>query len=60
MTKSEAKAARHLREANNAFKAVGAEKPMTDYAKDQQFLHDNHERLRRPDWRVKPSRMTPG
>jgi len=46
MTKSEAKAARHLREANNAFKAVGAEKPMTDYAKDQQFLHDNHERLK--------------
>lgn len=46
MTKDQAKAARHLREANNAFKAVPAEKPMTDYAKDQQSRHDNHERLK--------------
>ena len=44
--KNEAKAARHLREANNAFKALRTEKPMTDYAKDQQSLHDNHERLK--------------
>ena len=46
MMKNEAKAARHLREANNAFKAARTEKPMTDYAKDQQSLHDNHERLK--------------
>lgn len=46
MMKSEAKAARHLREANNAFKAVRTEQPMTDYAKDQQSLHENHERLK--------------
>jgi hypothetical protein len=46
MMKNEAKAARHLREANNAFKLVRTEKPMTDYAKDQQSLHDNHERLK--------------
>ena len=44
--KNEAKAGRHLREANNAFKAVRTEKPMTDYAKDQQSLHENHERLK--------------
>ena len=46
MMKSEAKATRHLREANNAFKLVRTEKPMTDYAKDQQSLHDNHDRLK--------------
>ena len=46
MMKNEAKAARNLREANNAFKAVQAEKPMTDYAKDQQTLHENRERLK--------------
>ena len=46
MIKNEAKTARHLREANNAFKAVRTEKPMTDYAKDQQSLHENRERLK--------------
>jgi hypothetical protein len=35
-----------LREANNAFKAIRSEKPMTDYAKAQQSLHENRERLK--------------
>ncbi|MBR0718053.1 hypothetical protein [Bradyrhizobium liaoningense] len=38
--------ARHLREANNAFKAIKREKPMTDYAKAQQSIHENRERLK--------------
>jgi hypothetical protein len=39
---------RRLREANNAFKATGNDKPrpMTDYAKAQQSLHENRERLK--------------
>lgn len=43
MIRNEAKA---VREANNAFKAIRTEKPMTDYAKAQQSLHENYERLR--------------
>lgn len=38
--------ARLLREANSAFKAIKSEKPMTDYAKAQQSLHENRERLK--------------
>jgi hypothetical protein len=38
--------ARHLRKANDAFKAVNNDKPMTDYAKAQQAVHDNRERLK--------------
>jgi hypothetical protein len=45
MIRNEANA-RHLREANSAFKATGKDKPMTDYAKAQQSLHENRERLK--------------
>jgi hypothetical protein len=45
MIKNEANS-RRLREANNAFKAPGNAKPMTDYEKAQQSLHDNRERLK--------------
>ncbi|MBR0776902.1 hypothetical protein JQ543_23790 [Bradyrhizobium diazoefficiens] len=38
--------ARHLREANKAFKATSSEKPMTDYAKAQRSLQENRERLK--------------
>ncbi|TPQ30775.1 hypothetical protein C2U70_25695 [Bradyrhizobium guangdongense] len=37
---------RRLREANNAFKAIGTEKRMTDYEKAQQSFRDNRERLK--------------
>jgi hypothetical protein len=37
---------RLIREANNAFKAIKSEKPMTDYAKAQQSIHENRERLK--------------
>lgn len=39
-------ASRALREANRAFKPVEPKKPMTDYAKAQQSLHENRERLK--------------
>ncbi|MBB4369190.1 hypothetical protein GGD63_001978 [Bradyrhizobium sp. cir1] len=39
-------ASRALREANRAFKPVETKKPMTDYAKAQQSLHENRERLK--------------
>ncbi|MBR0825225.1 hypothetical protein JQ596_06740 [Bradyrhizobium manausense] len=45
MIKNEANA-RHLREANKAFKAIKSEKPMTDYAKAQQSIQENRERLK--------------
>jgi hypothetical protein len=45
MIRNEANA-RRLREANNAFKAIGNDKPMTDHAKAQQSLHENRERLK--------------
>ncbi|UFX47549.1 hypothetical protein HAP47_0013110 [Bradyrhizobium sp. 41S5] len=34
------------REAHKVFKAVGAKEAVTDYAKAQQALHDNRERLK--------------
>lgn len=37
---------RALREANRAFKPVEPKKPMTDYAKAQQSLQENRERLK--------------
>jgi hypothetical protein len=37
---------RALREANKAFKTVETKKTMTDYAKAQQSLHENRERLK--------------
>ncbi|HEV2155047.1 hypothetical protein [Bradyrhizobium sp.] len=37
---------RALREAHKAFKPVETKKPMTDYAKTQQSLHENRERLK--------------
>ena len=37
---------RREREANKAFKTIGAEKRMTDYAKGQQSFHENRERLK--------------
>ncbi|WP_431309692.1 hypothetical protein [Bradyrhizobium iriomotense] len=45
--KDHPKTTRALREANKAFKPVETKKPMTDYAKAQQALHDNRERLKR-------------
>jgi hypothetical protein len=45
MIKNEANT-RRLREANNAFKAIGNDKPMTDYAREQQSIRDNRERLK--------------
>ena len=39
-------ASRALREANRIFKPVETKKPMTDYAKAQQSLHENRERLK--------------
>ena len=45
MIKNEAKT-RRLREANNAFKVIGNDKPMTDYAREQQSIRDNRERLK--------------
>jgi hypothetical protein len=45
MIRNEANA-RCLREANNAFKVIGNDKPMTDYAKAQQSFHENRERLK--------------
>ena len=38
--------ARLLREANNAFKAISNDKPMTDYAKAEQSFQENRERLK--------------
>ncbi|QAU45192.1 hypothetical protein [Bradyrhizobium guangzhouense] len=38
--------ARHLREANNAFKATDKAKPLTDYAKAEQSFQENRERLK--------------
>jgi hypothetical protein len=37
---------RLVRQANNAFKAAKNEKPITDYAKAQQSLDENRERLK--------------
>lgn len=37
---------RVLRDANRAFKPVETKKEMSDYAKTQQSLHDNRERLK--------------
>ncbi|RXG96955.1 MULTISPECIES: hypothetical protein [Bradyrhizobium] len=37
---------RARREANKAFKPVKTQKPMSDYAKDQQSFHENRERLK--------------
>jgi hypothetical protein len=45
MFKNEANT-RHRREANNAFKAIGPEKPITDYAKAAQSFQENRERLK--------------
>ena len=45
MIRNEANA-RRLREANNAFRVIGNDKPMTDYAKAQQSFHENRERLK--------------
>lgn len=39
-------ASRALRDANRAFKPVEAKKELNDYAKTQQSLHDNRERLK--------------
>lgn len=39
-------ASRAMRDANRAFKPVETKKEMTDYAKTQQSLHDNRERLK--------------
>jgi hypothetical protein len=38
--------ARNLREANNAFKATGKAKPLTDYAKAERSFQENRERLK--------------
>jgi hypothetical protein len=38
--------ARLLRQANNAFKVPGNDKPMTDYAKAEQSFRENRERLK--------------
>jgi hypothetical protein len=45
MIRNEANA-RIRREADGAFKAISNAKPMTDYAKAQQSLHENRERLK--------------
>lgn len=45
MIKNEANT-RRRREANKAFKAIGPEKPMTDYAKAAQSFQANRERLK--------------
>ena len=45
MTKSEANA-RLLQQANNAFKTIGGETPMTDYVKSQRSFHENLARLK--------------
>ena len=37
---------RALREANAAFKKIECNKTFTDYAKEQQSIHDNRERLK--------------
>lgn len=37
---------RRRQEADNAFKAIGNVKPMTDYAKAEQSFHDNRMRLK--------------
>jgi len=37
---------RRRREANNAFKTTGKEKPITDYAKAARSFHENRERLK--------------
>lgn len=37
---------RAKREANKAFKPVKTQKPMNDYAKDQQSFNENRERLK--------------
>ncbi|WP_246756648.1 hypothetical protein [Bradyrhizobium diazoefficiens] len=39
-------ASRAMRDANRAFKPVETKKEMTDYAKTQQSLHENRERLK--------------
>lgn len=39
-------ASRALRDANRAFKPVETKKEMSDYAKTQQSIHDNRERLK--------------
>ena len=45
MIRNEANA-RRRREADNAFKASGNVKPMSDYAKAEQSSHDNLKRLK--------------
>ena len=45
MTRNEPNA-RLVRQANNAFKPARSEKPVTDYAKAQQSLNENRERLK--------------
>ncbi|MDA9405977.1 MULTISPECIES: hypothetical protein [unclassified Bradyrhizobium] len=45
MIRKDAKA-RHLRDANNAFKPTGEAKPMTDYAKAERTFQENRERLK--------------
>ena len=45
MIRKDAKA-RHLRDANNAFKTTDKVKPMTDYAKAEQSFQENRERLK--------------
>jgi hypothetical protein len=38
--------ARHLRDANNAFKTTGKAKPLTEYAKAERSFQENRERLK--------------
>jgi len=45
MIKNQANA-RLLQKANNAFKTIGSEPPMTDYAKSQRLFHENLARLK--------------
>ncbi|WP_367400996.1 MULTISPECIES: hypothetical protein [unclassified Bradyrhizobium] len=45
MIRNEANA-RHLRDANKAFKATSKAKPLTDYAKAEQSFQENRERLK--------------
>jgi len=45
MTRNEPKA-RLLRQANDAFKEAKSEKPINDYAKAQQSIDENRERLK--------------
>lgn len=37
---------RHVREANDAFKATGQARPLTDYAKAERSFQENRERLK--------------